>query len=197
MCVFRSLFYFTCCFKVIPCLPCIIFFFVSCLPGVFASVFFFFDYFLLVPCWTWVCANNVDTGCACSGIASQNLTLGHSVLRGTSGALCGGTYHVVGHFQFATEVPMLHSSALDAAGQRLFLDLSVDKTTVAVGVIDLKTAKVIKTITEGTPQVDALVGIHYNAADKSLYAVQCIACIVTIGIIMVPEFNRPLNYGPC
>eukprot|EP00041_Stephanoeca_diplocostata_P040359 m.1639228 g.1639228 ORF g.1639228 m.1639228 type:complete len:339 (+) comp34000_c0_seq1:170-1186(+) len=106
-----------------------------------------------------------------SGIATRNATVGHSVLRGTPGALCGGKYTLVGHFQFATEVPMLHSSTLDAAGQRLFLDLSVDKTTVAVGVIDLKTAAVIKTIKEGTPPVDALVGIHYNAADKSLYAV--------------------------
>lgn len=93
--------------------------------------------------------------------------LWHSVLRGPA-ATCG-PFKVVGHFGDAVYSGLLHASALDPATQRLFVSLAPNKTTTAIGVIDLRAGKLTKVIHED--QFGYLVGVKWDSLKKRLVGV--------------------------
>lgn len=105
-----------------------------------------------------------------SGIAS-NLSAGtHSVYRAPDVG-CGPMKHI-GHFGQATFVPTLHSSTLDAKGQRLFVTLASSKNTNSIGIIDL-TGGTMSVVAEGaTPDLrDTITGLHWDVGKGKLVGV--------------------------
>ena len=63
---------------------------------------------------------------------------------------------------------MLHASALDAAGQRLFLGLATSSSTFAVGIVDLKTGRLERVDAEDAADGQQLVGMKYDPASATL-----------------------------
>jgi len=70
-----------------------------------------------------------------------------------------------------TYLPMLHSSSLDAANQRLFVLLGTGKQASAVGVVDLSGEAPMAVIAEGPDSADTLVSMHWDAKGKALVGV--------------------------
>ena len=100
-----------------------------------------------------------------SGIAS-NLSAGtHSVYRAPDVG-CGPVEHI-GHFGLAAYSPMVHSSTLDAKGQRLFVTLATGKSASAIGIIDLA-GGTMSVVAEGiTPDLhDTITGLHWDMLGK-------------------------------
>jgi hypothetical protein len=105
-----------------------------------------------------------------SGIAS-NLSAGtHSIYRAPDVG-CGPMKHV-GHFGQAKFAPMLHSSALDAKGQRLFVTLATGESTSAIGIIDLAGGTMAVAAEGVTPDLhDTIVGLHWDEGSGKLLGV--------------------------
>eukprot|EP00939_MAST-03C_sp_MAST-3C-sp1_P002575 g2575.t1 len=98
-------------------------------------------------------------------------TTEHSVFRSPASTNCGPFEHV-GTYGDAEYAPMLHSSTLDAIGQRLFVFLAHDKTTQAVGIVDLTFKTNMTVIVEGTPDLDdTLIGMHWDDKTGTLYGI--------------------------
>ena len=69
-------------------------------------------------------------------------------------------------------LPMLHSSSLDAEGQRLFVLLATAKQApTAVGIVDLSGKAPMAVVAEGPAPADTLVGMHWDAKTKSLVGI--------------------------
>ena len=97
-----------------------------------------------------------------TGIQTQNNVSAHVVfLASADPARCGAPLTRVGAFApDADYVPMLHASALDAAGQRLFLGLATGPSSFAVGVVDLATGALRRVDAEDAQHT--LVGMKYD-----------------------------------
>jgi hypothetical protein len=95
----------------------------------------------------------------------------HVVYRADA-TTCGG-FEKIGTYGDAKYLPMLHASALDAKGQRLYVDLATDANVPALGVVDLTGAKPLQVIAEGTTpdEHDLLVGMHFDAHTGHLLGV--------------------------
>lgn len=95
----------------------------------------------------------------------------HVIYR--SPATTCGPFVAAGSYGDANYIPMLHSSTLDAKGQRLFVLLSTAKNApTVVGIIDLTGKSPMKTISEGTPSVDdVLVGMHFDPKTQRLFGI--------------------------
>ena len=104
-----------------------------------------------------------------SGVTSDGSS--HAVYRADA-TTCGG-FKKVGTFGDAKYLPMLHASALDARGRRLYVDLATGANTPALGVVDLTGAKPLQVFAEeATPDAhDLLVGMHFDAATGHLVGV--------------------------
>ena len=104
-----------------------------------------------------------------SGI--KNNKTGHAVYRSVA-STCG-PFTPAGTYGDADYVPMLHSSTLDAAGQRLFVLLSTaQNAATSIGVVDLTGKAPLRTIAEGTPSpADVLVGMHFDTKNQSLVGI--------------------------
>lgn len=105
-----------------------------------------------------------------SGIhTAANGSVVHSVLQS---ALPGcGPFTLIGSFGVATKVPMLHGSALDSAGQRLFVNLATHATqagdtAIALGVVDLANNDMMTVTPENGP--DALLGMSWDPVKKNI-----------------------------
>ena len=61
---------------------------------------------------------------------------------------------------------MLHGSALDSAGQRLFLTLSPTKNGVSLGVVDLANKDMVTLTPEGGP--DELLGMSWDPLKRDI-----------------------------
>jgi hypothetical protein len=108
-----------------------------------------------------------------SGLSpDKNASSGHSVYR-TGG--CTKDKKVeklefVGQFGDASWVPMLHASALDSTGQRLFVTLATAQSTFAIGVIDLQNKGDMIVIAEDSSN-HMMYGMHYDPERKNLIGV--------------------------
>ena len=87
----------------------------------------------------------------------------HAVYRSAARGGCGPFTHV-GNFGVGNFAPMLHASALDAAGQRLFVTLAPSQHGSAVGTIDLVAGGAMTVVGEGSaPDLhDSLLCMHYD-----------------------------------
>ena len=104
-----------------------------------------------------------------SGIDATNKT--QHVVYGAPADGCG-PFTKVGAYGAAGYLPMLHASALDADGQRLFVTVAPGKNTAAIGIIDLTGAAEMAVVAEGTPDPDdVLVGLHFDAKAKKLIGI--------------------------
>jgi hypothetical protein len=105
-----------------------------------------------------------------SGIAPGANT-SHAVYRAPATG-CGPFTHV-GTFGYADYLPMLHASALDADGQRLFVILGTGEQSSAIGMIDLKPAGKTSVVAEGVdPDYhDTLMGMHWDPHTSCLLGV--------------------------
>lgn len=103
-----------------------------------------------------------------TGIQSQNNVSSHVVFMASADpARCGAPLTRVGSFApDADYVPMLHASALDAAGQRLFLGLATGPSSFAVGIVDLATGALLRVDAEDASHT--LVGMKFDPASGLL-----------------------------
>jgi hypothetical protein len=100
-----------------------------------------------------------------SGIhATANGSAVHSVLQSPLPGC--GPFTLIGSFGVAAEIPMLHGSALDSAGQRLFLTLSPTKNGVSLGVVDLANKDMVTLTPEGGP--DELLGMSWDPLKRDI-----------------------------
>jgi len=103
---------------------------------------------------------------------SMDVTGGHLLLR-NKGCVgdCIAKTELIGTFGDAAYVPMLHASAFDPAGQRLFLTVGLTKTTSGLGVIDLKgkPGNMLRVIPEDDEHV--LLGMQYDHQTESLIGI--------------------------
>ncbi len=85
---------------------------------------------------------------------------------------CGPFEHI-GNFGYGDYAPMLHASALDAHGQRLFVTLAPSDASSAIGVIDLAAGGAMTIVDEAaTPDLhDTLLCMHYDAHTGRLVGV--------------------------
>ena len=96
-----------------------------------------------------------------SGITSNKTA--HAIYR-ASAASCG-PFTLQGTYGVADFLPMLHSSSLDVAGQRLFVLVAPGKQSQAIGVIDLTGKVPMTVIAEGAPGPDdTLLSMHWGAS---------------------------------
>ena len=106
-----------------------------------------------------------------SGVAS-NLSSGtHSVYRAPDVG-CGSMTHV-GHFGLANYLPSIHSSSFDAKGQRLFVTVATNKSTTAIGILDLTSGN-MSVVPEGAaaPNLhDTITGMHWDVGTQMLLGV--------------------------
>jgi hypothetical protein len=109
-----------------------------------------------------------------SGITADGK--GHAVYRADA-TRCGG-FKKLGTYGDATYLPMLHASALDAKGQRLYVDLAVfdqaaNASVSALGVVDLTGTKPFTVVAEeATPDYhDLLIGMHFDPRRSRLVGV--------------------------
>jgi hypothetical protein len=102
-----------------------------------------------------------------SGVAS-NGNASHAVYKAPD--LGCGPFKHAGSFGEAEYIPMLHASALDAEGQRLFVTIATGKNTDAIGVVDLKAGGKMRVIAEdATPDYhDSLLCMHWDAKIRKL-----------------------------
>jgi len=69
-------------------------------------------------------------------------------------------------------LPSLHSSSLDAEGQRLFVLLATAKSAPpAIGIVDLSGKAPMVVVAEGPAPADTLVSMHWDAKTKSLVGI--------------------------
>ena len=79
---------------------------------------------------------------------------------------------------------MVHGSALDAAGQRLFLTLALSSTSQSVGVVDLRKPS-LEVIAE--TEAHAMYGMHYHAKSKSLVSVAPTSSGLSVVSLSIPH----------
>ena len=105
-----------------------------------------------------------------SGIASS-LNGSHAVYRSPA-AGCSPLKHV-GNFGYANTAPMLHASAFDADGQRLFVTLSNVQKQSLIGIVDLSPGGTMSVVAEGvTPDLhDSLLSMHYDKVTNRVLGV--------------------------
>ena len=104
-----------------------------------------------------------------SGIDATTKT--QHVVYGAPADGCG-PFTKVGAYGAAGYLPMLHASALDADGQRLFVTVMPTKGAAAIGIIDLTGAAEMTVVAEGTPDPDdVLIGLHFDAKAKKLIGI--------------------------
>ena len=101
-----------------------------------------------------------------SGIVVAGKNASHAVYRAPADGTCSPFKHA-GNFGEADYVPELHSSALDAKGQRLFVTLGVGKQAGAIGAIDLTPGGKLSVIIEAPPG-HSLVSMHWDPHAKRL-----------------------------
>lgn len=110
-----------------------------------------------------------------TGLLDNKQNASHGVLR-TKGCDRGGVATVVhiGTFGDANFVPMLHSSALDSQGQRLYVEVAVSKTSSAIGVINLNANPASKdffTVIDEDSSQHSFVGMQWDRTEGNLVGV--------------------------
>jgi hypothetical protein len=113
-----------------------------------------------------------------SGISAHK-NASHTVYRAPADGTCGPLDHV-GNFGDAAYVPMFHSSALDAKGQRLFVTLSVGQSAGAIGAIDLTPGGKLSVIAEGPSSDNLLVSMHWDPQTKHLLGLAAVGPKLTM-----------------
>jgi hypothetical protein len=104
-----------------------------------------------------------------SGVATNLSTGTHSVYRAPDVG-CGPMTHV-GHFGLANYLPSIHSSSFDANGQRLFVTVATNKSTTAIGILDLTSGN-MSVVAEGAPNLhDTITGMHWDIGTQMLLGV--------------------------
>jgi hypothetical protein len=108
-----------------------------------------------------------------SGVTKSGNVTGHTVLAASLTSPCGAGFSSLGTFADADFIPMLHSAALDVAGERLFVLVAPTKSPPqAIAIIDLKAGKMTKTdVDEGPAPADVLIGMDWDVKTSSLVGV--------------------------
>eukprot|EP00729_Bicosta_minor_P017297 gene17297-6575_t len=119
------------------------------------------------------------------GLAGQAATT-HAILKGPA-AQCRPNgqleFKQVGSFPIADYLPMLHSSTLDAKGQKLYVIVSLTKDELAVAVIDLATMTMTKTVAESAPD-DAVNGLVWDSIGETLAGVSQSSATGAPGLVL-------------
>ena len=109
-----------------------------------------------------------------SGLVANGSAPSHAVYRAPALGGCG-PFSLVGSFGAAAFVPTLHSSSLDADGQRLFVTLATSKTAAAIGVVDLSAPPGtggMAVVAEGPAGAnDTLLSLHWDPKAQRLIGV--------------------------
>ena len=109
-----------------------------------------------------------DQSLVVTGLWSNTTT--HVVLR-NKGCIGGrlSANDIIGSFGDGNYLPMNHASALDSAGQRLFLSVALNKTVSGIGIVDLKKLS-MKVIPEDSSQ-HIMAGMQWDPVGKRLLGI--------------------------
>ena len=103
-------------------------------------------------------------------ITSPSNVSAHVVYTGSADpSRCGSKLTLLASFDADSDyVPMLHSSALDANRERLFLGLATSANSFAVGIVDLKSGTLQRVDAEDATDAHQLIGMKFDPASGTL-----------------------------